>query len=71
MKKSEKKKKQFEVEFRSMTYRFYNVKAENAQIAKLIAFEDMKNDDDSSWHWRHGAELSECIELGKNDDLPF
>ena len=72
MKKSTKKKlKQFEVEFGSMTYRTYNVKAECLQTAKLIAWTDMENDDDSSWHWKNGAQLSYAEEIGKNQDIPF
>ncbi len=73
MAKTKKKKlKQFEVEFGSMTYRTYNVKAECLQVEKLIAWEDMDKDDDSSWHWKNNAQISYSSELGKGDnDIPF
>ena len=73
MSKSKKKKlKQFEVEFRSMTYRKYDVKAENAQLAKLIAWEDMEKDKGNSWHWANNAELSHVGEIGIDElEVPF
>jgi len=71
MEKNKKKKlKHFEVEFGSITYRRYSVKAESTQIAKLIAFEDMEKDEDSSWHWKNNAELSCVSEIAK-DYPPF
>ena len=54
-----------------MTYRTYDVKAECLQTAKLIAWQDMENDKESSWHWRNGAQLTYSEELGKNEDIPF
>ena len=71
MKKNKKKLKQFEVEFGSRTYRTYNVKAECAQVAKLIAWEDMEKDKESSWHWRNNAELSYVGQIGGEEDIPF
>lgn len=72
MVKKKKKLKQFEVEFGSITYRTYNVKAECAQLAKLIAREDMENDEESSWHWKNNAELSYVGEIGINElEVPF
>ena len=71
MKNKKKKLKHFEIEFGSMTYRRYDVKAECLQTAKLIAWQDMETDKDSSWHWKNGAQLTYSEELGKNEDIPF
>ena len=69
--KKKKKLKQYEIEFGSITYRCYNVKAESKQIAKLIALEDMEKDSDSSWHWKNNATISCVTELGKDELIPF
>ena len=72
MKKKKKKLKQFEIEFVSRTYRTYNVKAECAQLAKLIAWEDMEKDEGNSWHWKNNAELAYVGEIGIDElDIPF
>jgi len=71
MKEAKIKKKHFEIEFVSRTYRTYNVKAECAQVAKLIAWEDMEKDEESSWHWRNNAELSYVGQTGGEEDIPF
>ena len=71
MKSKKKKLKHFEIEFASRTYRTYVVRAECLQTAKLIAWEDMEKDEEASWHWRNGAELSYCEEVGKNEEIPF
>jgi hypothetical protein len=55
-----------------MTYRQYDVKAENAQLAKLIAWEDMEKDKENSWHWTNNAELSHVGEIGIDElEVPF
>ena len=72
MKKNKKKLKQFEIEFGSRTYRTYNVKAECAQVAKLIAWEDMEKDEEASWHWKNNAELTYAGQIGcDKQDIPF
>ena len=65
-----KKLKQFEIEFRGTTYRSYIIKAECKQLAKLIAWEDMNDDEDSSWHWKQSAEITQVDEYGK-EPKPF
>lgn len=60
--------KNYSVEFKGTTYRTYDVKADNEEEAKTLAFTDLDSDWEVSPHWKQSAEVVEVEELEEEDE---
>ena len=54
------KKKFYQVEMASTTYRTWEVQAESAKKAQEIAFAEMDADWEISSEWKRGADIESC-----------
>ena len=62
------KEKEYEVEFKSTTYRSYFVTASNKKEAQRVALADLDNDWEVDSSWSQGAEVHEIYKQGNKDE---